>query len=493
MIFNILPGGKRYINTSLTWDPNFDGVIIYCNGETYQNSFAAKPCVIGLIKVVHEIHVVPSNTTLIHGIVNDVELRCEVQWISPYSCSYSWTCFPRDVVHGCHGDLDTVRVEVNSTSSAPEFGRTVDVQCRVQCVANFSGNASAVLTIEQPPVKSTTTSDSSRTPKRLQKVSNPTNHANCDNLINSTCAPLVTLNTSGQNEDHSQNLSSFQNAELTPDIFGLYMILFGVLLGCIVFVAICWIVYKTRQHMTKKQDRNLNCEKDATDDPGYLDPMKSDEIAKFEISTKESNNGPNYDYAYGSSDWIVKSSSCKNPQESDNEYEELQFDTGEENGGLIGHYESIKSRRHRGMQSKLPSHYISDLSHTNPDLSFFGCCPQRPPLPPIEHCSERQQIETKGSDSPSPTFSPSPTSSGFSSSSSSPHLIHHYGSRMGGAPEGDQRRGSGEGTCNNGPSDQCHCPHTPCVHESIYRNNRVLRKEQGMKGHGPNYMTQMHF
>lgn len=130
--FLFLPTGiHRYINSTLRWDPRLNGLIVYCMATRYSGSSApAKPCIIGLVKVVQPPRIIPNTTSISFGLVNQAEFWCDVRELSRQSCFYTWSCEP--MYPGCLGNSNTLFLGINKTTPIPS-NREVKVTCHVQC------------------------------------------------------------------------------------------------------------------------------------------------------------------------------------------------------------------------------------------------------------------------------------------------------------------------------------------------------------------------
>ncbi|XP_041460240.1 uncharacterized protein LOC121411528 [Lytechinus variegatus] len=135
-------GIYRFINSTLEWDTNRHDLILYCKAIEIENTILTSPCVIGLIKVIQQPQIIPRNTSLGFGFVNEVEFWCDMRGVYHQSCSYTWKCQPQ--VPGCHSDNDTI---LFTTDESTSLGDEIDVTCQVKCVQDFLGEAHATLTI----------------------------------------------------------------------------------------------------------------------------------------------------------------------------------------------------------------------------------------------------------------------------------------------------------------------------------------------------------
>ena len=393
----------------MRWDPNLDGVIIYCSAPTsptYQNSFAARPCVIGLIKVVHEPQILTSNNSLMHGADDEVVMRCHVQGMSPYSCSYIWICNHSDVVQGCYGDLDTIHVRVNSTSTTKK-GQIVTVHCSVYCAENFSRNATAVLNIL------TNTS----------KGSQETIVSICDNPSDSNVprpSPPITIG----HQDHLMNSSSSNGAdcEHCSSVFKHFVILLGLVFGCQILMSINYIVYKCYKQRIKKEKRNLFVRNGVGDDANYENAIALDAVSEGHednpdydlipptaatltfreinpVAREEDGGVPSYENVQkiGQDDLL----------EHDHDYEKLPCDTIEAVDETEEQYEKIRVPEKPIEHSSITAEVVLDVAHA-----------QLPPVPAIKSCPDLQQSHATAIDRSS---SSSPSLPSFSSSS--PHLV----------------------------------------------------------------------
>ncbi|XP_041461378.1 uncharacterized protein LOC121412670 [Lytechinus variegatus] len=135
-------GIHRSINSSLEWDRQLDGLVLYCKATIPWDKLVANPCVIGLIRVVQQPRIIPGNTSLGFGFVNEVEYWCDVRGLYRQSCSYTWGCQPN--VLGCYSDNDSLIINVNESSS---LEKKIEVTCRVECMEDVHREAHANLTI----------------------------------------------------------------------------------------------------------------------------------------------------------------------------------------------------------------------------------------------------------------------------------------------------------------------------------------------------------
>ncbi|XP_063970610.1 uncharacterized protein LOC135157743 [Lytechinus pictus] len=135
-------GIYRFIKSTLKWNQDWHDLILYCKAIEIGNTIVTSPCVIGLIKVIQQPQIIPRNTSLGFGFVNEVEFWCDIRGVYHQSCSYMWECQPN--VPGCHSDNDTILFTIDESTS---LGDEIDVICQVKCVQGFLGEAHATLTI----------------------------------------------------------------------------------------------------------------------------------------------------------------------------------------------------------------------------------------------------------------------------------------------------------------------------------------------------------